>query len=245
MTLYGILLTVFALGIAPAVTPSSPTVLVGIGWLLVAISATATLAIFIARVLSGMRQRQSLAERFNFRFSIDTWRDGDVQRVADLGEQSIGAGHPPLPLIRERLERNRDTLIIVRRKKCGRDASDVAGYIMVYPLTTSAMMRLESGRIRSGFDLKQNDICRTFRRPAALYIAMVYASGLRERGFVLAALEEHLLLYGDRQRPRKVYARAATPDGARLLRQNGFESLSGNAEVFEVTYGSLLEELSR
>ena len=106
------------------------------------------------------------------------------------------------------------------------------------------MTRLDQGRIRSGFDLKLSDICRTFTRPAALYIAMIYGGTRRERAFMLAALQEHLLSFADWQRPQKVYARAATRHGAHLLRKNGFDPLAGNADIFVVDYAHLAKHIA-
>jgi hypothetical protein len=74
---------------------------------------------------------------------------------------------------------------------------------------------------------------------------MIYGSTRRERGFMLAALQEHLLSYADWHRPQKVYARAATPQGVRLLRKNGFDPVAANADIFVVDYARLVKEIAQ
>jgi hypothetical protein len=103
----------------------------------------------------------------------------------------------------------------------------VAGYYVLLPLKKRAIEAVQSGRIEGSRHFRNDDICRTFQRFAALYVSAVFGVDRMARIATTNWLLNQILYEKDKRSTLKlVFARPATPDGAAI-----FESLTGRKPV--------------
>lgn len=96
----------------------------------------------------------------------------------------------------------------------------IRGYFAIMRLSREGENAIKDGSF-SGRAPKRTHIRTDKKRYTNVYIAAIYGRSAKERGFALAALISHL----NSIKARKIYARAATKHGLRLLRKYDFKPI--------------------
>jgi hypothetical protein len=99
------------------------------------------------------------------------------------------------------------------------------GYFCVFPLNKSATLSVERGEL-DGSKITREHIASKFAAAAGLYIGAIAARQHGAKGCAIFELKQMLDWHRYRNCNR-IYAKAATEDGLRLLKKHGFRPLSG------------------
>jgi hypothetical protein len=147
----------------------------------------------------------------------------DLGELVRLGISQIGERHVPLEMLSELLKFCPKMVLCIfdedRREH-------LLGYLILYPLKKQACIDTLSRKIVSAGDIEKKEyLCRSFRNATGIYIAMLSARTF----FGKAATEKELLRQCENLfrggRLKYVFTRAASSEGARLMRRAGFEPI--------------------
>ncbi|MGR6465789.1 hypothetical protein [Rhizobium sp. PAMB 3182] len=128
----------------------------------------------------------------------DATDDSETRRIKSFDDQAF-------TVIRDNKKRFRGYYCVLRLSKDGKDAIHDGSFSV--KTVSPKFLRTDSKK-------KYND----------LYIGAIYADGAFSKHFVLGSIFD----YVSRNKPRSVYARAATSDGIRLLNKYNFKPLFFN-----------------
>ncbi|MEE2944233.1 MAG: hypothetical protein VX444_03580 [Pseudomonadota bacterium] len=162
-----------------------------------------------------------LEERLADRYLVELATEDDLSMIDSLSSQAFGLVASNLQQIRQLYEVNSDTFWkIVDRK-----SDETVGYFCILWLTSEGERQIEK-QIFNGPCPDPKALQTIARSGCPAYIGAVYARGARARGVALAALTVHLKV----KRSKRLYAKAATDDGIRVLKKYGFRLLSPGAD---------------
>jgi hypothetical protein len=100
------------------------------------------------------------------------------------------------------------------------DELEVQAFSLIYPLSTIAVARIESGTVATGADLRLDDLC-SREQAAGFYLAMV--GSRNRRHLALRLMVSHLVFLATGSPAYMVAARGATQEGSLLVRHLGFQ----------------------
>lgn len=156
-------------------------------------------------------------------------RTGDLKWIYDFGLEYFGYNISPVELMHALYKKNGEIFWVIVKRKISEGATTEVntGYFSILPLNKRAAFLVEKGQL-DGRSITTQDLARQHGRPRAIYIGAIAARTVRARGFALTAIQQHI----DREKysqVQKLYAKAVTGDGLRLLTKYGFRSTTGSA----------------
>lgn len=116
-----------------------------------------------------------------------------------------------------------------------KDTDRVVGYLCVIRLSTAGERQIKDQTFNSSCP-SADAMSKKNIRGGPVYVGAIFASGLRGRAVALGGL----VMYLTTLKPRTIYAKPATADGLRVLRQRAFQPLHvSNLEIGAYCFRSL------
>jgi len=233
------------LGVVLAATPGSTLYVVALVACLTSLTtATALLVLYLKSALPTVVYK--ITWRLDYHYVEHAPMHGDFERVCRVGRDLIGEDHPDPELLRDRVARNGDVLLLVWR--VGPISEALCGYTVVYPLTAAASEAIRRRQIRKGTEISLDGICRPGEAPSALYVGMVLGTNRGAKAYVKSRLRSDVLgLVTACPSIQYVYARPGTAAGRTLMIKFKFEPIAAatNSEIWVVDAASLRSALEQ
>jgi hypothetical protein len=171
-----------------------------------------------------------LRSAFTIRFASVDMADS----ICRKGFAAVGrTNHVSAHVLQLRIARCPTAVEVILKGHAG--ASKVAGYSILYPLTTVGLDRVVTGLAARGMQLELADISADFSDAAALYIGMIYGTDALSRAYALLRVKERVDMALQHSSLRMIFAYPATPEGLRIMQSLSFDpSEPGRAWVLRI-----------
>lgn len=197
----------------------------------VLILATAWFFVHGARSLKSSTSREPgasslVAARIYLNYKSRIGRADDLKIV---NEFSIDSWPQPSPrTLEERLRASPDILLIVERSS-GHGVR-AAGYAIIYPLKRDACRKVLRAQIKSGADLKVEDLCRVAKNASGFYVGSVGSSSIDiDSAATLVHFSNRVAeLFEMAASARHLFAKPASNPGSYWMEKVGFRPIDIN-----------------
>jgi hypothetical protein len=149
------------------------------------------------------------------------FENGILERTANINEALLSERH----LINQQIIKT-----ILKRDT---NDSDLAGFYILYPITSACEKLIEDGEIRNSRQITADHICKDSQPISALYLSMVYGLDRATQGYII------YLLYRDIQKIiranraiRFLYVRPVTEAGFRAVTKHNFYPFRQDSGIY-------------
>lgn len=156
--------------------------------------------------------------------ALYAFEHGILEQTANINEA----------LLSERHQANNQ--IIKTIKKRGANEFDLAGFYILYPLTSACEKLIEDGDIRYSRQLATSHICNASQTVSALYLSMVYGKDRATQAYLI------YLLYRDIKKIIRanraiqfLYVRPVTEAGFRVVEKHHFHPFRQDSGIYRRT----------
>lgn len=167
--------------------------------------------------------------RQEIRYMLRRSHARDLEYVDQISTRFFGDAASNLDQIRRVYSFDRNQIWILEKTASngrGHRITTREGYIIVYRLNSVGEAAIRRGEFDGACPAREH-LCRSNEKCVAAYIGAVVAR-FRARPYVLGTIENQFKLAGQYRSAHRVYARAATADGLRILQAHDFEPLEPN-----------------
>jgi hypothetical protein len=161
----------------------------------------------------------------------------DLTWIYDYAVTYFGETISPLDRMRKWYGKNGEVFWLISRVKSGgaKKQEQLSGYFCILPLNKRGRQLLEENQI-DGSSMTTDYLAPRHTRPRAVYIGAIAASDRKARAHGLEAIQRYMTK-PKFEEVRRLYAKAATDDGLRLLRKNHFKPMpNAKGEVGDLYY---------
>ncbi len=114
------------------------------------------------------------------------------------------------------------------------DSTFIRGYFVILPLTGACVAAIRRGDVTAGKQIRPSDLAASNQPSEGAYLSVVCAVGARARAALIAAgVQAVRSLFRDRG-IRFLFARAATPEGARMLARLTEQKFAPDGAIHEI-----------
>lgn len=146
----------------------------------------------------------------------------DLGEIDKMSSEAFGASASNLVNIKKIYNFSDEIFWIVYNEK----TSEIVGYFCFFRLTAQGVREISEGTFH-GPCPNENSITNRKRTSCSIYVGALYGKSLKARAFVLAGLQSILAQVN----AGSVYAKAATPDGVRVLKKFGFAAMPSQPDA--------------
>lgn len=157
----------------------------------------------------------------------------DMQAVYELAVSKFGEGVTPPDQIQGIQNRYRDSLKVAHWVG-GKEPRELCGYYITFPMNKRLVDKIHYDRFNVT-DIDATDIPERPRYAYATYIGGIVGVGGHAKAELTGALKAELAMAA-RTKSGRVYARAATKEGLRVLTRNGFAPVFKRATGLDCYY---------
>lgn len=159
----------------------------------------------------------------------------DITRIDEIARMEFGDAATPLERTRWLFDIDPESF-----KKVIDGKGRILGYYCLFRLSRMGMAAIERGEFDILTAPREYFRADNKRRRNNIYVGSVFGNGWRTRAAALGALGQAVVSL----RPKSIFAKAATPDGLRILHDYRFRPVSANCRtvgcLFQKKYGHLL-----
>ncbi len=148
--------------------------------------------------------------------------NGILERTANINET----------LLLERHQRNNRIIKTIRKRRID-DFFELAGFYILYPITSECEKQIEGGDIRNSRQITSTHICTESHSVLALYLSMVYGKDRATQAYII------YLLYRDIKKIIRanrsiqfLYVRPVTEDGFRAVEKHHFHRFRQDSGIY-------------
>lgn len=169
---------------------------------------------------------------------LERAKTNELSWISDFAIKYFGSGVSPLNLMQSLYAKNGEVFWLIKEcdQKSGSYREINVGYFSLLPLNKRASASVQRGEL-DGSRIDKDDIATRYARPNSFYIGAIAADTLRARSFALLNIQYHMSREKFKE-VHKIYAKAATKDGLRLLKRHGFSPIDtqSQGEVGDLFY---------
>jgi hypothetical protein len=145
----------------------------------------------------------------------------DSRHIFDLARQHFGENVTGVSQIKAMIKHNRDMFWVLLWENERRHTVRLCGYFCIIPLSAILKNKAERNELNI-LTADLSEIPRRFHDAEAVYFGGIVSATYAGRAKLLACAEEKAQQFAHAARSRRIYARAGTTKGLKLMEKRGF-----------------------